>query len=135
MNTTRTEFGKANSVYRRDANLKLRQVAEYLGVSPAFLTNVEVGKKSVPEEWPERLSKLYKLDPLQGKMLQRAALVSKKRFVIEVNNEKEAELLAAFVQNRNRFENGQIDKAINDLSANDSEVHCDETEAPAQYSA
>jgi len=122
MEAQRTEFGRANSVYRRDANLKLRQVAEYLKVSPAFLTNVEVGRKAIPEEWFEKLSKLYRLDPLQKRMLRHAGLVSQRRFVIEVGSEKEAELLAAFVENRGRLKEKHLKQAISKLSVTDSEV-------------
>lgn len=119
MQVKRTEFGRANSIYRRDANLKLRQVAEYLGVSPAFLSSVEVGRKPVPNEWFEKLAELYRLDPLKKQMLKRAGLKSQKRFVIEDVTQKEAELLAAFVENRKNFEDCQLELALNELIQQD----------------
>lgn len=126
MQVNRTEFGRANSVYRRDANLKLRQVAEYLGVTPAFLTNVEVGRKPVPEDWYARLTELYKLDVLQASLLRRAGLKSQKRFVIEPQSEKESELLAAFVEYRSQLDDRQLELAIDDLTVRDREVKSNE---------
>ena len=119
MQVKRTEFGTANSVYRRDAGLKLRQVAEYLGVTPAFLSSVEVGRKPIPEEWFDKLTKLYKLDALQCQMLRRAGLKSQKRFVINDVTPKDAELLAAFVENRKDIQNGQLELALNELIQRD----------------
>ncbi|MDJ0826018.1 MAG: helix-turn-helix transcriptional regulator [Rhodobacter sp.] len=130
MKVERTEFGKANSTFRRTRGLKLREVAEHLGVTPAFLTNVEVGRKSVPEEWYERLAAFYKLDKLQRSLLRHAGLKSQKRFVIEIENENEAELLAAFIENRECLGADQIQKAISDLSVGDSE-DCEDADAAA----
>ena len=115
MEVSRTKFGLENRELRRAKNLKLRQVAEYLGVTPSFLTNVEVGRKPVPEDWIGRLAELYRLDDLQKGLLRRAALTSQKRFVIEVNNEKEAELLAAFVENQEKLEPQQLEMAIDEF--------------------
>lgn len=122
MRVSRTEFGRANSEHRRACGLKLREVAEYLKVTPAFLTNVEVGRKPVPEDWFDSLVALYKLDILQKSMLRHAGFISQKRFVIEVQNEGEAELLAAFMENRECLEVDQLKMATNNLSNRDSEV-------------
>lgn len=122
MKVCRTEFGIANSEHRRACNLKLREVAEFLKVTPAFLTNVEVGRKPVPEEWFDKLVKLYNLDVLQKSMLRHAGFKSQKRFVIEVQNEGERELMAAFMENRECLEVDQLKMATDSLSTRDSEV-------------
>ncbi len=116
MSVLRNDFGRANSVFRRDRNLKLRQVAEYLGVTPAFLSSVEVGRKAIPSEWNEKLVALYKLDKLQAAILKKACAVSQKRFVIEPERPKEAELLAAFVENRESLSDEQLELAIEELA-------------------
>ena len=43
----------------------LRDMAQNLGVSSAFLSAVENGKKRVPDAWISKLEKIYSLTPVQ----------------------------------------------------------------------
>lgn len=65
-----TEFGKAVRIARVKTDCTLLTMAEELGVSPAFLSGLENGRKKVPKKWVKNiqdffLSKGYKIGDLQ----------------------------------------------------------------------
>lgn len=61
----------------------LKEMAEKLGVSSAFLSAIENGKKKLPVEWFSRLQSLYGLSKEQLEELRIAVLESSK--IIELN--------------------------------------------------
>ncbi|WP_374340252.1 helix-turn-helix domain-containing protein [Methyloversatilis sp.] len=50
-----TEFGKAVRKARLDAEISLAQMAEALGVSPAFLSGMETGRKKIASDWVAKI--------------------------------------------------------------------------------
>ena len=62
-------FGKFCRKLRIDRNELLYDMAGKLGVSSAFLSKVENGKKKPPEEWKDILIQEYDLDQKQIKEL------------------------------------------------------------------
>jgi transcriptional regulator with XRE-family HTH domain len=56
-----TPFGKFLKIFRIKRNEFLKDMAQKLGVSAAFLSAVETGKKKIPEDWIEKIVNLYKL--------------------------------------------------------------------------
>lgn len=67
------EFGKALRKIRIEHQELLKDMAEKLGVSSAYLSAVETGKRRIPREWVARIVDLYSLDPLQKELIQQAA--------------------------------------------------------------
>ena len=67
-----TSIGKFLRKLRIDNTEILKDMAERLGVSSAFLSAVENGKKKMPESWNEKLAELYDFSDLQRRELQRA---------------------------------------------------------------
>ncbi|MCF0217153.1 MAG: helix-turn-helix domain-containing protein [Fibrobacteraceae bacterium] len=57
-----TELGKFLRKLRIDANLYLKDMAESLGVTSAFLSAVENGNRKMPESWKECLPKKFNLN-------------------------------------------------------------------------
>lgn len=70
----------------------LKDMAESLGVSSAFLSAVENGKKKMPESWIEKLKSIYSFTAEQSEDLQTA--------VIDTNNAVELNLQNATPGNR-----------------------------------
>lgn len=70
---------------RLEHNQKLKDMAENLGVSSAFLSAVENNKKSFPESWYEKFKTIYNLSDEEISQIKEAALYSRK--VIELNLE------------------------------------------------
>lgn len=56
-----TEFGKVCRKLRIDNNELLLDMANYLGVSAAFLSKVENGRAKPPIEWKDAIAKHYNL--------------------------------------------------------------------------
>lgn len=54
-----TDFGKAVRKARLDTEETLSTMAESLGVSPAFLSAMETGRKKIPEEWVVKIHKFF----------------------------------------------------------------------------
>ncbi|KGM34766.1 helix-turn-helix domain-containing protein [Inquilinus limosus] len=79
-----TEFGKEVRKLRIDRDLILKDMADALGVSPAFLSAVETGKKNVPNGFIARLAAAYSLDINTVHRLDEALLKSKSSFQIQV---------------------------------------------------
>ena len=56
-----TEFGKFNRKLRIDKGELLKDMAKKLGVTVAYLSAVEVGRRKIPEKWLSMLAILYDL--------------------------------------------------------------------------
>ena len=61
----------------------LKDMAECLGVSSAFLSAVENGKKKIPDAWHQKLKDAYGLDESQEATLRQAVMESSE--VVELN--------------------------------------------------
>ncbi|MGL4948811.1 MAG: XRE family transcriptional regulator [Anaeroplasmataceae bacterium] len=58
---TYTEFGEYFKILRIKNHEVLADAKEFLGVSSAFISAVECGKKQVPEDWFDKIVKHYNL--------------------------------------------------------------------------
>jgi len=72
----KTTVGNFLRDVRLDRSENLRDMAEALGVSSAFLSAVENGKKKMPDSWYGTLSKKYSLDKTRIEELKNAVLES-----------------------------------------------------------
>ena len=66
------EFGKALRKIRIEHQELLKDMADKLGVSSAYLSAVETGKRRIPQGWVNNIVELYSLDSHQGSLLQDA---------------------------------------------------------------
>ncbi len=71
-----TSVGRFLRKTRIDEGEILRDMAKKLGVSSAFLSAVENGKKKLPEAWLPKLEELYSLTPEQITQLKDAIVES-----------------------------------------------------------
>lgn len=67
-----TEFGKALRKIRIDHQEILKDMAEKLQVSSAYLSAVETGKRRIPSGWAERISEIYTLNTNAMELLKKA---------------------------------------------------------------
>ena len=68
-----TEFGKALRKIRIDRQQLLRDMADKLGVSSAYLSAVETGKRRKPQDWVSKIASIYSLSCEEQADLQSAA--------------------------------------------------------------
>lgn len=68
-----TEFGKALRKIRIDRQELLKNMADALGVSSAYLSAVETGKRRIPPEWVDKITTAYRSNDAEKLLLQQAA--------------------------------------------------------------
>jgi len=81
-----TEFGQYLRKLRIDYNLFLKDMAEKLGVTSSYLSAVETGKRNIPNDWVEKICKLYKLDEFEREDLQVATTNSARAVTIDLSD-------------------------------------------------
>ena len=81
-----TELGRYLRKIRFDNKEILKEMANKLDVSSAFLSAVENGKKKMPDNWFEKLTILYKLTPTQQEELKNANIASSEIIELNINN-------------------------------------------------
>lgn len=93
-------FGKLCRKLRIDSGELLKNMADKLQVTPAYLSAVEVGKRNVPKDWPQKISEAYSLGSKISKELQEAANKSKMNLKMELNKfeDSDKELVLAFAR-------------------------------------
>lgn len=81
-----TNLGKFLRKLRIDHGEILRDMAENLGVSSAFLSAVENGKKKMPDAWLAKIKELYCLNEAQVAELKEAIIESSNTVEINIRN-------------------------------------------------
>lgn len=80
-----TEFGKALRKLRINHQEILKDMADTLNVSSAYLSAVETGKRRIPADWVSRISESYSLSQDERSELQYAADISAPDVTISLN--------------------------------------------------
>jgi len=81
-----TSLGKFLRKLRIDKGEILKNMAETLGVSSAFLSAVENGKKKMPSSWHDKLSVAYSFSEEQRESLKKAVMESNDTVEINIQN-------------------------------------------------
>ena len=81
-----TDFGRFLRKIRIDCGEILKDMAEKLNVSAAYLSAVEMGKRNIPEQWVNRISELYGLSDEEKCNLNDAADNSAKSITLNFDN-------------------------------------------------
>ncbi|KAB4818066.1 helix-turn-helix transcriptional regulator [Bacteroides thetaiotaomicron] len=68
-----TEFGKALRIIRIGAQELLKDMADKLKVSSAYLSAVETGKRRIPSDWVDKIVEAYDLSTEKADELRQAA--------------------------------------------------------------
>ncbi len=96
-----TPFGKAVRKFRVDRGETQFEVAEALGVSIAFWSAIETGKKNVPSELFEKAISYFRLAKEDAEKLQELSCLSQKDIKINMQNmnDRSRELVVGFARN------------------------------------
>lgn len=94
-----TDFGKFLRKIRIEYGEILKDMAEKLNVSAAYLSAVEMGKRNIPEQWVNKISELYNLTEKEKTDLRISADNSAKKITLNLDNisnsQKETAILFA----------------------------------------
>lgn len=113
-----TNFGKLLRKLRVDHNLTLGALGKKLGVSAAFLSAVETGKKPVPTTLLKQLHSLLALDAGVMRELERAAATSMNEVVVDLkgrNNDRARELAVAFARRFETMSDEEVSQMLQQL--------------------
>ena len=80
------DFGRFLRKIRIDCGEILKDMAEKLNVSAAYLSAIETGKRNIPEQWVNKISELYNLSEEEKNNLNDAADNSAKSITLNFNN-------------------------------------------------
>lgn len=110
-----TQFGKFLRILRLDNGDLLKDMADKLEVSSAFLSAVETGKKSIPENWYEKIKLLYLLSDKRCAELKKCISVSKTSEKLKLTNNSPQNVQVA-LQFARRFNERTIsDKTMKEI--------------------
>ena len=93
-----TEFGRTVRKARLEANVSLLGMATELGVSSAFLSSLETGRRKVSEDWASKIEAFFKKHNVQIENLKKAADVSNKTVSLEGLSPAHQMLVAGFAR-------------------------------------
>lgn len=107
-----TPFGEFFRTLRIKHREILSDAGKFLGVTSAYVSSVECGKRPVPEEWIDLISQHYKLNDIEMDRLKSAVEESKTSIKINLTSASQAKRTAA-IQFQRSF--GSLD----DVTANE----------------
>src|SRR6185295_9308544 len=86
-----TPFGKALRKLRIDRELLLGDMAERLGISASYLSQIETGKKPIPEGFVSKLRTAFRLTEDEFADIREHAVISTNEFKIELGDRAKAQ--------------------------------------------
>lgn len=107
-----TRLGRFCRKLRVDNNELLYDMAHRIGVSSAFLSQVENGKKKPPKDMLRKLVENYKLSQEQIKELETSVFEASNQESIDISDydESEKELMLSFARSLKSFNKREIEK-------------------------
>ena len=79
-----TEFGKILRIIRINSEDSLRGMANKLGISAAYLSSIENGKRPIPDSLYDNICNAYTLSDKDKKKLKESILASSKTIKIDL---------------------------------------------------
>lgn len=109
-----TRFGKFCRKLRIDRGEILYDMAGKLGVSPAFLSRVENGKKRPPEGWEEKLVSIYNLQSDEQHELHESLFEAKNSESINLRDysDSDKEMMLAFARRVNKINRSAFEEFL-----------------------
>lgn len=111
-----TQFGKFCRKLRIDKDELLFDMAKKLGVSSAFLSGVENGRKKPPIAWKEELVDLYDLNPSEEEELERLIFEARNTDSIDMSKftSEEKNMMLQFARKINTVNRKKFKDLMND---------------------
>lgn len=103
-----TDFGKTVRKARLDAEETLSTMADNLGVSPAFLSAMETGRKNISEEWVNKINNFFEMRGVKVEKLGSMADMSNQNVSLLGQDPHKQMLIAGFA--RSNFDSETLAK-------------------------
>lgn len=110
-------FGIYIRKIRKENNESLRTMANRLGISASFLSEMEVGKKTVPIEYVNVISEMYQLNGEELIKLENSIIETNESVDINVeSNESKVETSLVFTRRIKNVDNDLVKKLMDVLN-------------------
>jgi transcriptional regulator with XRE-family HTH domain len=118
-----TPFGKAIRKMRIDLAITLKEMAERLGVTPAYLSAVETGKKRVTDDLLDKIEEHYSLSAIEARDLRRQADQSASVIKLKMNGTDNGirEMATVFSRRFSDLEEKEVQEIMNILNKKKSQ--------------
>lgn len=114
-----TPFGRTIRKYRIDHGLLLKNMADRLGVSSAYLSALEYGTKPVTKSFEDRLLRNFDFSGLEKEELLKAIDLSRTEVTFDVANKPlEQQIAGAFCRNFSSLDEKKKKKILELLRGN-----------------
>lgn len=105
-----TPYGKEIRHYRLDNQLSLRDMADKLEISAAFLSGVETGRKPISENLINKVLTYFEFTSEQKESLMQAVYKTVKEFKIKPKNESRRDIAEALARKIDELDEDEINK-------------------------
>lgn len=107
-----TKFGKFLRKLRIDRGMVIRDMAEILGVSPAYLSAIELGKRAIPDAFVDSLCTAFKLNNDERRNMLHLVDISQPSIKIDLTDAEDAnrETMLAFARKFKELDDEQLNK-------------------------
>lgn len=107
-----SEIGKELRKLRIEHGVRLKDMADSIGMTSAFLSAIETGKKALPLIYVDKISAYFSLDESMAKRIQSLSIKSttEVRINLENSSEDSRDLAAAFARRFQSLEHDEIEK-------------------------
>ncbi|MDI2091705.1 helix-turn-helix domain-containing protein [Commensalibacter oyaizuii] len=105
-----TPFGREIRKLRLDKDITLSEMANKIGKSPSFVSEVEVGRKPIPKGYVEKIIETYSLAHEEKNILLNAQALTMKHIPTDHLNLEQKEIVAAFARVIHQFSEQELTK-------------------------
>ena len=110
-----TAFGRFVRKIRIDTGWLLKDMAESLGVTSSYLSAVETGKRRIPNDWAEKITKIFQLD--SDSIYELNASIQESQQEIQLNlsaaSKQQRDLAFAFARKLDGLDENEIKNIFN----------------------
>jgi HTH-type transcriptional regulator, competence development regulator len=110
-----TPFGTAARKIRIDRSETLGDMADALGISAAFLSSVETGKRNIPDDLVDQIVRYFDLNGAEAQEMRRLAAESRNTIKLKPT-EKNRHVATAFARKFEQLDKAQIDEILKVLN-------------------
>lgn len=108
-----SNFGRFIRKYRIDHNITLKEMADKIGISSAFLSAIETGRKSFPDSLENKILENFTFSQNEKEDLQASIDSSRNSITKEVGNEPlDQMIMGAFCRNYDTLDNETKSKIL-----------------------
>ena len=113
-----TDFGKMIRVYRLEHGLMLKDMADKLNVPSSYLSAMEMGRKTISNEFIERLVSLFPFTEEEKATLNKAVASSANvvKFDLRAMNANKRQMVLSFARKFETLDDETVHKIMNYLS-------------------